>query len=298
MGYIESQYFLSSSHWWTNEKNRSVKCSNGIAIELALKICEKIAKGERFAVYILLPMWCEGLPDSEANQEILYWQWSTIEMMHRVVQEAIDERVATSTDSGLEVTDYLNFYCLGNREVKDDRATPTVPVSPDEKVLAETRRHQIYIHSKFMIVDDEVALIGTANVNQRSMDGCRDSEIMMTSWHPKYLATEASIAKGKLHGYRKHCWATITNQILPAFNDPKSIECVRAMNEIAESNWKKYSGDRTVEMDSHLLMPPLQYYGKEVGVTARNDMPEGMFLDTKASVKGKDSRHFPDIILT
>ena len=160
---------------WTNEKERSVKCSNLIAIELALKICEKIAKGERFAVYILLPMWCEGLPDSAANQEILYWQWSTIEMMYRVIQEAIDERHQKTSEQGLEVSDYLNFYCLGNRESKDGTETPTVPVSPDEKVLAETRRHQIYIHSKFMIVDDEVALIGTANINQRSMDGCRDS---------------------------------------------------------------------------------------------------------------------------
>lgn len=296
--YIESQYFLSSSHMWTNEKNRSVKCSNLIAIELALKICEKIASGERFAVYILLPMWCEGLPDSDANQEILYWQWSTIEMMHRVVQEAIDERCTNSSEHGMEVSDYLNFYCLGNREAKDGTETPTVPVSADEKALAQTRRHQIYIHSKFMIVDDEVALIGTANVNQRSMDGCRDTEIMMTAWHPDELASEASIARGDVHGYRLHCWATITNEMLPEFRDPKSIGCVRAMNEIAKRNWRTYSAPETKEMDSHLLYPPLKYYGKQGGVRARDDMPNGMFLDTKASVKGKDSRHFPDIILT
>lgn len=36
---------------------------------------------------------------------------------------------------------------------------------------------QIYIHSKLLIVDDETALIGSANINDRSMMGKRDSEI-------------------------------------------------------------------------------------------------------------------------
>jgi phospholipase D1/2 len=35
----------------------------------------------------------------------------------------------------------------------------------------------VYIHSKVMIVDDRVALIGSANINDRSLMGDRDSEI-------------------------------------------------------------------------------------------------------------------------
>jgi phospholipase D1/2 len=35
----------------------------------------------------------------------------------------------------------------------------------------------IYIHSKLMIIDDEVALIGSANINDRSLNGNRDSEL-------------------------------------------------------------------------------------------------------------------------
>ena len=35
----------------------------------------------------------------------------------------------------------------------------------------------IYIHSKLMIVDDDIVIIGSANINDRSMMGSRDSEI-------------------------------------------------------------------------------------------------------------------------
>ena len=35
----------------------------------------------------------------------------------------------------------------------------------------------IYVHSKLMIVDDKRFIIGSANINDRSLLGCRDSEI-------------------------------------------------------------------------------------------------------------------------
>ena len=35
----------------------------------------------------------------------------------------------------------------------------------------------IYIHSKLLIVDDEQCIIGSANINDRSMLGQRDSEV-------------------------------------------------------------------------------------------------------------------------
>lgn len=47
---------------------------NLIPMELAQKIASKIRSNERFAVYVVIPMWPEGIPTSATVQEILYWQ--------------------------------------------------------------------------------------------------------------------------------------------------------------------------------------------------------------------------------
>lgn len=51
-----------------------IGADNLIPVELALKIASKIRAKERFAVYIVIPMWPEGVPSSGAVQEILFWQ--------------------------------------------------------------------------------------------------------------------------------------------------------------------------------------------------------------------------------
>jgi len=43
-------------------------------MEIALKVAAKIRANERFAVYIVIPMWPEGVPTGAATQRILFWQ--------------------------------------------------------------------------------------------------------------------------------------------------------------------------------------------------------------------------------
>lgn len=65
--YIENQYFLGSSFGWKgNEGNKldEVGASHLVPKELSLKIVSKIEAGERFAVYVVIPMWPEGVPES------------------------------------------------------------------------------------------------------------------------------------------------------------------------------------------------------------------------------------------
>jgi hypothetical protein len=47
----------------------------------------------------------------------------------------------------------------------------------------------VHVNSKGMIVDDEYIIIGSANVNQRSMEGIRDTEIAMEAYQSHYTWT-------------------------------------------------------------------------------------------------------------
>ena len=228
--YLESQYFMGSSHFWAKQNN--LKCGNLIPAEIVIKICEKIALRQRFAVYILLPMWPEGNPESKPMQELLVWQ--------RFTQEAMYKRIAQSIkfhNIDAKPTDYLNFYCLGKRETSQGSQAVKDPVQKKEKLLHETRRHQIYVHSKMMIVDDEIVITGSANINQRSLDGTRDSELMLASFQPLHIATENEIPHGDVHAFRMHCWGSIIGNIENVFRTPSDMACVRRVNEIAAKNW-------------------------------------------------------------
>lgn len=61
--YIENQYFIGGCHLWNKDKQSG--CRNLIPIEIALKVASKIRAKQRFSVYILIPMWPEGVPESE-----------------------------------------------------------------------------------------------------------------------------------------------------------------------------------------------------------------------------------------
>ncbi|KAF7045008.1 hypothetical protein CFC21_054157 [Triticum aestivum] len=46
-----------------------ISADNLIPKDLALKIATKIRAGERFAVYVVIPMWPEGIPTSASEQD-------------------------------------------------------------------------------------------------------------------------------------------------------------------------------------------------------------------------------------
>jgi len=65
------------------------------------------------------------------------------------------------TNEGINPADYLVVFGLRSHgKIKDKPVT-----------------EQIYVHSKLIIIDDVYALIGSANINDRSMLGSRDSEL-------------------------------------------------------------------------------------------------------------------------
>ncbi|XP_048622691.1 phospholipase D delta-like, partial [Brassica napus] len=200
--YIENQYFIGSSFVWPNYKEAGA--DNLVPIELALKIATKIRARERFAVYIVIPMWPEGDPSSAPVQEILYWQGQTMQMMYEIIAREIKHMDLENVNP----QDYLNFYCLGNREeLPSDQNCVS---SSGEMVPASQKwgRFMIYVHAKGMVVDDEYVLLGSANINQRSIAGSRDTEIAMGAYQNHQTWSHRSKhPRGQVYGYRMSLWA-------------------------------------------------------------------------------------------
>ncbi|PIN23976.1 Phospholipase D1 [Handroanthus impetiginosus] len=299
--YIENQYFLGSSFDWKKTKDITIEDINAlhtIPKELSLKIVSKIQAGERFTVYVVIPMWPEGIPESDSVQAILDWQKRTMEMMYKDISNALKAKGLKNVN----LREYLTFFCLGNREIKNpEEYIPPEKPDPDTDYsrAQESRRFMIYVHSKMMIVDDEYIIIGSANINQRSMDGGRDSEIAMGGFQPNHLATDTQRARGQIFGFRMALWAEhflLELEEEEAFLHPESLRCVRSVNKIGDDNWKDYTSEKLeYDLQVHLLSYPVSI-SSEGEITA---LPAFEFFpDTKARVLGTKSDYFPPILTT
>nr|GEW15697.1 phospholipase D alpha 1-like [Tanacetum cinerariifolium] len=293
--YIENQYFLGSSFaWQADDINvNDVGALHLIPKELSLKICSKIKAGEKFTVYVVVPMWPEGIPESASVQAILDWQRRTMEMMYKDIIQALQ-------DQGLEEDprDYLTFFCLGNREMKKDgEYEPSEAPEADSNYhkAQEARRFMIYVHAKMMIVDDEYIIVGSANINQRSMDGARDSEIAMGAYQPHHIATRTP-ARGQVHGFRMALWYEHLGMLDDSFQHPESTECVKKVNQITDEYWDLFASESLEnDLPGHLLRYP-------IGVTGEGTVTElpgtEFFPDTQARVLGAKSDYLPSILTT
>ncbi|KAJ0968817.1 hypothetical protein J5N97_021694 [Dioscorea zingiberensis] len=254
--YIENQYFLGSSFNW--ETNKDLGANNLVPIEIALKIANKIKANERFSAYIVVPMWPEGIPTSTPTQRILFWQNKTMQMMYEIIYKALKE---VGLEDTYEPQDYLNFFCLGNREAPDpsnpSSGGPAAVNSPNA-LARKNRRFMIYVHSKGMIVDDEYVIVGSANINQRSLEGTRDSEIAMGAYQPEHTwARRLSGPRGQIYGYRMSLWAEHIGSLEECFTQPDSLECMRRVRACGEQNWKQFLANEVTEMRGHLLKYPV-----------------------------------------
>ncbi|XP_051114007.1 phospholipase D alpha 1-like isoform X2 [Andrographis paniculata] len=153
--YIENQYFLGSSFAWNSSdiNDPDIGALHVIPKELSLKIVSKIEAGEPFRVYIVIPMWPEGYPETASVQAILNWQKRTMEMMYKDIVQTLKVKGIVANPK-----DYLSFYCLGNREVKKSgEYEPSEKPDPDTNYrrAQEARRGMIYVHAKMMIVPEK-----------------------------------------------------------------------------------------------------------------------------------------------
>jgi phospholipase D1/2 len=115
---------------------------------------------------------------------------------------------------------------------------------------------QIYVHSKLLIADDRIAILGSANINDRSQWGDRDGEMAVIVTDSKPVSVKLDGAHmdqvaHSVHDLRKRLWrklfgmessnrrsATLGNDAI--LNSPAAPATWKAIQEVASDNARAY----------------------------------------------------------
>jgi len=168
---------------------------NKICLALGERIAEAIRYGHPFHVYLVLPEHPEGRLDDITIMGQIHWTMQSLvfgelSLVNRVRQAIwakanctniycddewraalVKSRAHTDGEAGFEGitwTKWSTYLTLLNM-----RNCQALKSAKGRRVCTE----QIYVHSKLLIVDDRHVIMGSANINDRSLDGGRDSEI-------------------------------------------------------------------------------------------------------------------------
>ena len=238
--YIENQFFVSKA--WTDEERKQCKHSisdivqNEIALYLRKRIEKAYLNKENFKVYIFVPLLpgFAGEPEESPTLQIIVKHTyagicnnhglSLIEQLQKIMGQAWQN--------------YIGFYSLRNHCL----------------VNGVPKTEIIYIHSKLMIVDDTKVLIGSANINDRSMLGKRDSEFAVIIKERKQKINKRTQKNFVMNGnsnYRAANFATLFRKDLmaehlglnrddPILDDPVSNQLFSLIVSRANSNTQIY----------------------------------------------------------
>lgn len=263
--YIEQQYFISSSQSWNKP---SKVCTNIVALEIVSAICRAIDKKKPFHVYLIIPLHPDGIPESFTTTGVLYYQAQTIS----VIVREVNKHLQTNNNNGT-IADYISVMTLVNQEPKNGAhyEFPTTSGTREE-LVSKTRRFMIYVHSKLLIVDDKIMVLGSANINQRSLSGSRDTEIAIYAYQTK-KGTSHLDGRGDIYKFRRRLWDEHFSELddRSIFRHPERGRCVRAVYKISHSNFILFASTFTSPLQGHAMIYPYTF-GK-TQVEAHRIMP-------------------------
>ncbi|XP_037728372.1 phospholipase D2 isoform X2 [Drosophila subpulchrella] len=157
--YIENQFFI------TMQLGMGVPgAHNNVRNQIGETLFKRIVRAHKerkpFRVFVIMPL----LPGFEGDvggstgiavRAITHWNYASISRGRTAILNRLEE-------AGIDKPqNYISFHSLRNHSFLNN--TPITEL--------------IYVHSKLLIADDRVVICGSANINDRSMIGKRDSEI-------------------------------------------------------------------------------------------------------------------------
>lgn len=186
--YIENQFFISCA----DDK----VVFNKVGDAIAQRILKAHREGKRYRVYIVIPL----LPGFEGDistgggnalQAIMHFNYRTMCRGESSILEQLKPEL------GNKWINYISFCGLRTHaELEGNLVTEL-----------------IYVHSKLLIADDNTVIIGSANINDRSMLGKRDSEMAVivqdTETVPSIMDGEEYQAGRFAQGLRLECFRLV-----------------------------------------------------------------------------------------
>ncbi|WP_010487735.1 phospholipase D-like domain-containing protein [Pseudomonas sp. S9] len=219
--------FNSNATGWVTQKlgEQQSGLLNDIGQSLVNRIGRAIDEELPFHVYLVLPVHPEGTLNtlnimhqvSLTMQSLVFGEHSLVKgIQRRMALHEQMQRGRTKAEAleGIEVkntkdrpvyeqqdrSQYLTLLNLRNWDTLNGR------------VVTE----QIYIHSKLLIADDRVAILGSANINDRSLQGNRDSELAV-------IVRDSAPGQAKLDG-------------------KNAVPVSKAVQQLRIDLWKKHFG--------------------------------------------------------
>ncbi|CAF4919660.1 unnamed protein product, partial [Rotaria sp. Silwood1] len=214
--YIENQFFVSIAN------DTTIK--NLIDDALYHRIIDAANKKEKFRVYVVLPL-LPGFSNENAVQAVLYCIMRSINKG----ETSLYQRLIRDGVSNPE--EYITFYGMRNWDILMDTLITEI----------------IYVHSKLMIVDDRMCICGSANINDRSLQGSRDSEFCLVVEDDEMIDSQLNGQKQKV-GLFSSTWRKklfrqllgIKNEEEMSVDDPCSDEFYEYFRRRAKANAQIY----------------------------------------------------------
>lgn len=217
------------------------------------------AMKQPFHVYIVLPVNPEGRLDDPTivaqihltRQSLVFGSQCLLNRIRRSlwVKQQLDAQAVPRKAWYLRIPE-LEEQCGEQYKDIDFSACDTYVTLLNLRDHAELNgkpvTEQIYVHSKLMIVDDRYVLVGSANINDRSLQGDRDSELAV-------LISDTAHGFADLDG---------TGKTSPFRNFAR---------ELRQNAWRKWLGSAAGECAEALDKPALKTSWEKIQMLAKDN---------------------------
>lgn len=171
--YMENQFFITTAN---PEKDNQVKNTIGLALVDRIKRAHELK--QKFRVIIFLPL-LPGFDRMNTIKAVQYYNLRSIKFGEYSIYKELHK-------AGIEdPSEFITFHGMRNWAV----------------LMGKLVQEIIYVHSKLMIVDDKYCIVGSANINDRSMLGKRDSEVCSLIKDEEFIESTLNGRKVKVGKY-------------------------------------------------------------------------------------------------